>query len=108
MQARPSTSAESIDLMPITRSGYAEQTRNGSTRAYRKARAITLANATHCAICGNPLGNEPTEADHIVPHADNGSSDPSNLQAVHRSCNRKRGRAPIVDNEENEDVGADH
>lgn len=76
--------------MPITRSGYAQHKRNGSTRAYRKARAQALANATHCAICRKPLGNEPTEADHLHAHADNG---PGPLRAVHRSCNRQRGRA---------------
>lgn len=79
--------------MPITRSGYAQRKRNGSTRAYRKARAQVLANATRCHICGQPPTNtDPLVADHIVPVADNGTDHPSNLRPVHRSCNARRGR----------------
>lgn len=82
--------------MPITRSGYATRKRNGSTRAYRQARAQVLAGATHCAICGQPATPlDPLEADHIVSHADNGTDHPANLRAVHRTCNRRRGRAPM-------------
>lgn len=78
--------------MPITRSGYAKQRRNGSTRAYRQARAQALTGATHCAICHQPLGSQPVEADHIVAVADNGTHHPNNLRPVHQTCNRRRGR----------------
>ena len=83
-------------LMPITRHGYATRKRNGSTRAYRKARAQALAGATHCHICGLPFAvGDHVEADHIRAHADNGTHAPSNLRPVHRTCNRRRGRAPL-------------
>ena len=78
--------------MPITRSGYAKHKRNGSTRAYRKHRAIVLANATRCHICGlPPTPDDPLEADHITAFADAG---PGPLRPAHRTCNNKRGRAP--------------
>jgi 5-methylcytosine-specific restriction endonuclease McrA len=78
--------------MPIIRSGYATQTRNGSTRAYRKQRAIALAMAYHCALCGKPpTPTDPLVADHIVAHAYGGSDHASNLRAVHRLCNARRG-----------------
>jgi len=67
--------------------------RRGSTHAYRKQRAITLANATACALCGRPFtADDPAETDHIVAHADGGTHAASNLRAAHRSCNRRRGR----------------
>jgi hypothetical protein len=85
--------------MPITRSGYATHRRNGSTRAYRKHRALTLAGATHCHICGHPpTPNDPLEADHIFAYADFGQGP---LRPAHRSCNNKRGRAPAPVNTDN-------
>lgn len=83
-------------VMPITRSGYATRRRNGSTRAYRQARANVLAGATHCAICGQPFTPaDLIEADHIIAHADNGTHALTNLRAVHRTCNRRRGRGTL-------------
>jgi 5-methylcytosine-specific restriction endonuclease McrA len=79
--------------MPITRSGYAKQRRNGSTRAYRKARELTLKYAYRCHICGGiATHDDPLEADHIIAHADNGTHTLDNLRPAHRSCNRRRGR----------------
>lgn len=78
--------------MPIIRHGYATTRRNGSTRAYRQARAHTIANATHCAICRRPF--EPgdlVETDHRVPVARGGVDSIGNLRATHRYCNRARG-----------------
>jgi len=81
-------------VMPITRSGYATRRRNGSTRAYRQARAHVLAGATHCGICHQPFTpGDIVEADHIIAHADNGPDTPDNLRAVHRTCNNLRGRS---------------
>jgi hypothetical protein len=78
--------------MPITRSGYATFKRNGSTRAYRKARAQILAGNPPCHICGLPATEtDPLEADHILAYADHG---PGPLRPAHRSCNLKRGRPP--------------
>lgn len=82
--------------MPITRHGYTKQKRNGSTRAYRNARAHALAAATHCGICHQPFQpGDPIEADHIIARADNGTHDATNLRPVHRTCNRRRGRGTL-------------
>ena len=80
--------------MPIIRHGYGDAPkRNGSTRAYRKARAAILMFADRCHICGElPTDTDPLVADHITPHADGGSHDPHNLRPAHRSCNARRGR----------------
>ncbi len=80
--------------MPIIRSGYATTPRRtGSTRAYRKARAAILSFADRCSICGKlPTDNDPLVADHIIAHADGGSSEAHNLRPAHRSCNAHRGR----------------
>lgn len=40
-----------------------------------------------CALCGLPGA---TSADHIVPHARGGRTEPSNLQAAHLSCNQRK------------------
>ena len=82
--------------MPIIRSGYATQRRNGSTRAYRKARAQTLAEETTCARCGQPgTAEDPLVAGHVIAHAYGGSNDRSNLRAMHASCNNQLGAHPF-------------
>lgn len=43
-----------------------------------------------CARCGLAL-EEPTEVDHFIPLARNGSNAISNLRLVHRFCNRQKG-----------------
>lgn len=41
-----------------------------------------------CSICGLPEKlNDPLQVDHIVPVAQGGTNDESNLQVVHRSYN---------------------
>lgn len=78
--------------MPITRSGYAKQRRNGSTRAYRKARAQVLAEERTCWICGQPArANDPLTADHVIPWIQGGTDHRSNMRAAHLSCNSRRG-----------------
>jgi len=72
--------------------------------SYRKARAALLRNATHCAICGQPLDHAADgrsrwapSADHIVPLSLGGSlTAPSNLRAVHYGCNSARGNGTTV------------
>lgn len=77
--------------MPIVRSGYATHTRNGSTRAYRQARANAIANATHCAICHQPLTpGDPIDAHHTNAYADHGHGQ---LAPTHAHCNRSLGRS---------------
>ncbi len=57
-------------------------------RAYRNLCAIIIANATACAICGQPpQAEDPFVVDHIWPRARGGTDHPGNLQAAHRSCN---------------------
>jgi 5-methylcytosine-specific restriction endonuclease McrA len=78
--------------MPILRSGYAANRRNGSTRAHRTARAQTLNEEPVCAICGLPgTHDDPLEAGHIIPHAYGGPTTRANMRAEHRSHNRARG-----------------
>jgi 5-methylcytosine-specific restriction endonuclease McrA len=70
--------------------------RNGSTRAYGRARLLVLRYAYVCAICGQPEhAYDRFEADHIIPKSKGGSDHPGNLRAVHRSCNIKRGNRDI-------------
>jgi len=64
-------------------------------RTYLKIRAVILANATVCGICGKPFTDpsDPAVLDHVRPRAYGGTDDPSNLQAAHRSCNGRKGAA---------------
>lgn len=83
--------------MPIIRSGYATQRRNGSTRAYRRARAQTLAEETTCARCGGlPTADDPLVAGHVIAHAYGGSDHRDNLTAMHASCNNELGALPFL------------
>jgi 5-methylcytosine-specific restriction endonuclease McrA len=64
----------------------------GSTRRRRKARALLLATATHCWICGQPpRPGDPLVADHLIPRAHGGPDALFNYRAAHRSCNARRG-----------------
>jgi len=83
--------------MPIIRSGYAVQRRNGSTRAYRRARAQTLAEETTCARCGGlPTADDPLVAGHVIAHAYGGTGTRDNLTAMHASCNNELGAQPFI------------
>jgi len=83
--------------MPIIRSGYATQRRNGSTRAYRKARAQVLAEEHLCARCHKPgSADDPLVAGHITAHAYGGTDTRDNLTAMHASCNNKLGAHPFI------------
>ena len=76
-----------------------ERRRDANGNRRRKARARVLSTADRCAICGGPLDTSiPTpdpmsvEVDEIVPFSLGGSPyDLSNLQAVHRICNERKG-----------------
>lgn len=61
--------------------------RNGSTRTWRTLRAAILyRDAYRCALC--PRGA--SEVDHVVPVADGGTDDPSNLRSLCHSCHATR------------------
>ena len=76
--------------MPIIRHGYATHKRNGSTRAYRKDRAATLTDSTHCTRCLLPYTpDNPAEAHHVNAYADHGHGE---LIPLCRTCNRSIGR----------------
>jgi 5-methylcytosine-specific restriction endonuclease McrA len=49
--------------------------------------------AGRCYLCHEP-GDErdPLEVDHVIPRAQGGTDDRSNLHAGHRLCNRRRGQ----------------
>lgn len=61
-------------------------------REHRQVRAMVLATATRCAICLlPPFPDDPLTFDHIVPRAAGGATSLDNAQAVHRSCNSRKG-----------------
>lgn len=62
--------------------------RNNAIGTTDYAEIIRLANGI-CGICMQPL-SLPIEIDHIIPLARGGSHDMENLQATHRSCNRRK------------------
>ena len=68
--------------------------RNGS--AYRRARAQVLAAAratgAPCGTCLGPMGTGPPRPTTIIRMRDGGTDDPTNLRAVHGTCNRERER----------------
>ena len=56
----------------------------------RRARRVLYAHDTVCHICGH-IGA--TEVDHVVPLAEGGADDESNLRPAHAGCHRaKTGR----------------
>lgn len=62
--------------------------RNGSTRAYRKARAFVIKRDNGiCVYCGEPA----TTADHVIPVSRGGTDDRSNLVAACAICNGAKG-----------------
>lgn len=63
---------------------------NGSTRAWRKARAEQLARHPRCQRCGQPA----TEVDHKQPKALGGAHlEPANLQSLCATCHLEKTRA---------------
>lgn len=52
-----------------------------------------------CALCDQPM--QPVAAkvhiDHILARAVGGTDDESNLQAVHQSCNSRKGHRPLAE-----------
>jgi len=69
------------------------------SHAWKRARALVLATATHCALCGEPLDPKApsgtrwaSTVDHINPRSLGGSlTAANNLQAAHHGCNSRRG-----------------
>lgn len=65
----------------------------GLTSEYDRNRAILLANATVCAVCGLPgTRDDPLTAGHIIARANGGTNDLANLRAEHASYNYGQGR----------------
>jgi 5-methylcytosine-specific restriction endonuclease McrA len=75
------------------------------TAEYRRVRDEVLATYGPVCIypwCGQPIDLEPGTRDplelaHVIPHADGGPFTVENLRPAHRSCNRRAGRAPILE-----------
>ena len=61
----------------------------------RKRKTLWYRQEGLCAICGGPIAenelHEIASIDHIVPRAHGGDSKTSNLQTVHKTCNREKG-----------------
>jgi hypothetical protein len=65
---------------------------SGSTRRYRKNRAMVLAFATRRWICGQPARHDdPLVTDHVLPRARGGPDAAWNLRPFHASCNERKG-----------------
>jgi 5-methylcytosine-specific restriction endonuclease McrA len=96
---RPSTPTPPVTYKYCITHGIVEPGHNcrrkpTRTRRYFDAARQVRNNATTCALCGKgSRDNDPWVADHIVPRAEGGSDDISNLQPAHRSCNGRRGQA---------------
>jgi 5-methylcytosine-specific restriction endonuclease McrA len=58
-----------------------------NTAAWRRARAAQLARQPWCSTC--PATTDLT-VDHIIPLAQGGTDDPSNLRTLCRRCNGRR------------------
>ncbi len=50
------------------------------TATWKRLRASILASSTICWLCGRPGADT---VDHVIPIADGGSNDPSNLRPAH-------------------------
>ena len=44
-----------------------------------------------CALCGQALTDENTELDHKIPYRISKTTNPHDMQALCRTCNRKKG-----------------
>lgn len=61
---------------------------------YKANRRIVMARAKVCAICLKPpTPEDPLTCDHIVAASQGGASTIDNLQAVHDTCNKRKGAA---------------
>lgn len=84
--SKPGASAKGIGRRPTP--AAAARPRFGSTRRWRRLRAIVLARDGHrCALCGN-YGND---VGHIRARALGGQDVPTNLRVECASCNRSAG-----------------
>lgn len=81
---------QSLSVGWFKRRSKAKQTRNGSTRRYRKEReAILIRDNYLCQPCKrNGLFVAAVEVDHIVPEAEGGSDEPSNKQGICLYCHK--------------------
>jgi 5-methylcytosine-specific restriction endonuclease McrA len=82
-----------------------QRARGRYSRNYRRIRAMVLAGATHCAICGKPLDphaapHTPMHStiDHVVPLsvAPHLAEVASNMRPAHHGCNSSRGAAGLA------------
>lgn len=65
-----------------------ERTRFYGTRKWRRiADEFRAMKQGICDACGGPGA---THVDHIVPRADGGTDDPSNLQLLHEHCHSRK------------------
>ena len=58
---------------------------------HRRRRTLWERDAGLCGFCGDPVDLLEMDLDHIIPKADGGSNDDSNLRVAHRLCNRLAG-----------------
>ena len=77
--------------------------RGGSTRRWRRLRALVLdRDGARCQVPapgGGPCGAFASHVDHIRPRSLGGNDDPANLRAACPSCNLRRGARSISPDE---------
>ena len=79
-------------MSKLTKREHAKAQRSAMTNDLRNA--IKARDNYTCCICGNSVYNEPNlllEVDHIIPVAEGGKTEASNLQTLCWRCNREKG-----------------
>ena len=71
-----------------------EASRLGSGRKAKLKVALLLRDGNLCCLCPKIFTTEnPPTLEHVIPEADGGMTEMSNLKLAHSSCNQKKGLA---------------
>jgi 5-methylcytosine-specific restriction protein A len=94
---RTRTTGRCPDCRRAYQHAYDQQRGSSSQRGYgsewRKLRAAVIQAQPWCSFCGHTGSRDnPLSVDHIVPRAQGGTDDPSNLRVLCLTHNRRRPR----------------
>lgn len=105
--ASPSRRAEIIEKVRVWQqqhpeAGRANHSKEGARRRMRRMglsvrvelvdlQAVFDRDGGRCGICGEMVGDEELEFDHVISLRDGGGHTFDNLQVAHRLCNRRKG-----------------
>ena len=65
----------------------------------KKKRLFALQTGT-CVLCGMPMARGDATFEHLVPRSLGGTNTTGNLALSHKSCNNRRGAAPLTHSQE--------